>query len=789
MLYRYRALPPAFGIFIIAILILFADTRASISEEPVRAETEEFDFANGLFSRGMFDLAVDVYKDFLKGYPSSEYAEQAYYRIAEAYFLSGKYVEAVNRFGDFTEKYPEGELSLKANLRKGQCYYFSGDTGSAGKVFNDLILKDGSGASGRGAMYYLAVLRMKDKDFKGARDILEKMLEKDDEGEYSSFAYLALGDAYRELGAADSALEAYSLSMETADTEKLRDQARLGKAAVLFGTGDLSRAAALYKETMISTGSAKYASRAAEGLFSSLYRMRDYGLVISELPLGMKYASEPESAAKVIFLGGNSYFQKDDLENALRTFNEASSRFPDTLHGRKAVLNACWTLYRLGRNDECVRRLDRYMSLPGADRDEALFLKSKALADTGKGQEAIELLSGLIVSSSSERLRKESLYEKAVLEESAGDRKAANTDLLAFAQKYPRDERSPAALLKAAQEMARDKEYEEASAIYDRFKTLYSDSELYEDVLFQSGRAYQQQGDNTRAVEAYKEFIEKYPLSKTLPAANYWLGRGYQSEEQWAKAVEVFSALLKDGNKDIRSSSLESLAFSYYEQGNEKEAAETYYRLMSEAPEKRLPESVYTWVADHYMLADDAGKALEVLEIYSSRAGDQEAGPGVVFLYGKALFTRGDHGEASGYFDKIIETGAPSPYLENSHACLGDIAYAQERYADALEHYNRALEVSADNASGARARMGIAGVHFKRMEFPEAAKQYMMVAILYEDDVITPEALFNAASSFAKAGDTSRAVELFKELSERYPDSEFSTLAGSELARIQDETR
>ena len=56
-------------IIVLGAIFVLAVASSVSQEKDANVEAEEFDFANGLFSRGMYDMAIEGYKDFLKKYP------------------------------------------------------------------------------------------------------------------------------------------------------------------------------------------------------------------------------------------------------------------------------------------------------------------------------------------------------------------------------------------------------------------------------------------------------------------------------------------------------------------------------------------------------------------------------------------------------------------------------------------------------------------------------------------------------------------------------------------------
>jgi len=58
-----------------------------------------------------------------------------------------------------------------------------------------------------------------------------------------------------------------------------------------------------------------------------------------------------------------------------------------------------------------------------------------------------------------------------------------------------------------------------------------------------------------------------------------------------------------------------------------------------------------------------------------------------------------------------------------------------------------------------------------------------MVAILYDDDELCPQAFYKAGESFNKAGLKDKSREMFTELIEKYPESPLAVKAREQLER------
>jgi tol-pal system protein YbgF len=79
------------------------------------------------YQRGNFDLAIDGFRDFLSGSPTSDLADNAAYWIGESLFSQKKYREAIGQFDAVVNKYPKSDKVPGALLKKGYAYINVGE--------------------------------------------------------------------------------------------------------------------------------------------------------------------------------------------------------------------------------------------------------------------------------------------------------------------------------------------------------------------------------------------------------------------------------------------------------------------------------------------------------------------------------------------------------------------------------------------------------------------------------------------------------------------------------------
>jgi len=121
---------------------------------------------------------------------------------------------------------------------------------------------------------------------------------------------------------------------------------------------------------------------------------------------------------------------------------------------------------------------------------------------------------------------------------------------IAFADKYPDDERAPEFLFKAGQSMGaiasqtKDvKMHEEAITIFKRIQDNYPKHHYAEEALFLSGFVYENHlGNIEKAKATYQEFIEKYPESELAEDAQFAINNLGVSPEDIIKRAQQGAA-------------------------------------------------------------------------------------------------------------------------------------------------------------------------------------------------------------------------------------------------------
>src|SRR5215831_7500275 len=100
-----------------------AQQQATQAQQQAQAQAPPPDilYANGLrdYNGGKYDLASQEFSDYVKFYPNTDLAGNAYYYLAEIQFRAGNYQQAVGNYDQVLQNFPSGNKAASAQLKKG----------------------------------------------------------------------------------------------------------------------------------------------------------------------------------------------------------------------------------------------------------------------------------------------------------------------------------------------------------------------------------------------------------------------------------------------------------------------------------------------------------------------------------------------------------------------------------------------------------------------------------------------------------------------------------------------
>src|SRR5947207_6359902 len=185
----------------------FSETPAGETE---RSDQRQLDYANALFTRKLYDLAIPEYQKYLDDYPGRPGRANAYFSLGECY-------RNLNRVS-----------SARTNLQK---------------VLNDYVDSEFAAP----AAYALAEIAFADKDYATALPLFHRSAAKSKEPAVALSARYFEARCLEALGRKDEAANIYAEVAESANPNPYREDARVTAASIFAARGRKAEALKQYE--------------------------------------------------------------------------------------------------------------------------------------------------------------------------------------------------------------------------------------------------------------------------------------------------------------------------------------------------------------------------------------------------------------------------------------------------------------------------------------------------------------------------------------------------------------
>ena len=692
---------------------------------PLEAAVAQLDFANGLFKRQFYDMALMEYIRFKDKYPSHPLLDEAYYRMGECQRELKFNDQARETFRSVTRQWPSSEYSGRAHFRLGELAYEAKQYPQAIPLFIAATHQTNDEAVRTAATFYLAKAQLESGQQDAAMDNLRRVLKSKTGGEFKTFAESALAGLYLKTGKQKEALAHYESLLTLQTAPDVREEALYQVGALRYAQKQYPAAITAFRDFIKDFPRSRSVTDAAVGLARALYetgKHREAATVAREWQ-GMAPKEAQSELAMMVAVA----FRDD------KAFREAADWFEKA--GTSAARTEAVRCAFMGR--DYARVIQRGEVLVQAD-PKGPFAESVLLLVA----ESLEAQKEWVRAATEYRLLMEwfpktawgadVLWHSVMCWQQANKIDEAAKDLERVAKEFPKDSRNEAAWYQLGVYCGQLNRTDQMLVAFDKLQTLY-------------------------------------PKSPNAAEARYWLGANFLTKKEWAKAAEHLEAALAMRPAENRVRSGAKLVAAYYQMENPDKALVHAQALVDGGQAKLLPAEVYAWLGEKLMDGAKPDGALRYLKLALDSSSDAALRSRCCNDAARAHARLGQWERAAAYYRDVIEYEGASARGKSAAIGLAESLVRTGDFKDAKDTLEKLLDRHPEGAENARIRMLLGDLFAGMKNFREAARYFMSVAALYDDRKVVPEALDRAAAAFDACGRTGDATQARRELDQRFP--------------------
>ncbi len=266
---------------------------------------------------------------------------------------------------------------------------------------------------------------------------------------------------------------------------------------------------------------------------------------------------------------------------------------------------------------------------------------------------------------------------------------------------------------------------------------------------------FQNNGAFELAVEEWQKLLKEYPKDPLASKASHYLGVCFmqQAKPNYGAAADAFARALSDKKLDIRDESLINLGWCQFMQGRASEQD-------GKAQEKLFAQARST-LSDY------------IKEYPQGSSVDQ-----ALFFTGEIEYSLGNSKKAIEYYEQLLKAKslANSSWRADATYALGVSQEQLKQLAEAKATYEKFLADNPSHRLSSKVSVRLADLLLRENNAAEAEKLLRKVADNV-DNALADYALLRLGQALAEQEKTKPAIELFEQLIEKFPKSEYVTTA------------
>ncbi|MFT5129717.1 MAG: TolA-binding protein [Rhodothermales bacterium] len=697
-------------------------------------ESDQYNFAEGLFIRQDYLSAIEEFRFFLEDFPESAKLAAASFRVGECQMRLKDYKGAITDFSAALKAHPDAEQTALGSYNLGRAHLMLEQYKDANAAFG-IASSKGKGEIREEALSGQGECLIKLKDYAAAILIYkEYVAEFASSPEYPDILF-SLGWCQSERGLHEAAAANFVKLLEQHPDYSAIDRVKLALAdayTALERHGDAAR---------ILQG-IKGIGTAGDALLRLAWTQFKAGDKNTAIDSFVKFADDfPDSPqrASALYNAGIASYEIRAFRRAITIFRRLERAAASSQEASDMRLWLGLSLYETKAFDDAITVLAPLVADPGFDaekRPSLLYSYGEALAAAGKHADAIATFGKVISEFPDSQYTANAFYSKALAEQRAGNVEAAVKTL-------------------------------------EGMLATFADSPLRTNALFAIGEYLYRLKRPADALPYLEELAKGEGAS---PRVLYRLGWAAYEVEKLPQALPAFVTLADGGSEFAVEARF--MAGRIAERQDSIPAAIGHYEALIKLPvdEKQFVEKGWHRLAFLY----DGDKLAAHITGYRAAFPEGSFANDLGLRQAEDAFQRGDIDDARQKYEALIATAADPEFRRSLQYGLGwcyqklnkpekaDVAFADSANGD----------ISANLVQDSVLQRG--EIAYAAQRFKDAAEQFAKLAPL--DSPRSQRALYMLGWSQRNIEQIDASMGSFRTLLQRFPDGEFALDASIRLA-------
>ncbi len=736
------------------------------------ADQAQFDAADSLYMRKMYEMAASEYQRYLDQYPTAPDVQTALFRLAESYRKTGSDNAAKSTYDTLLSRFQNGDFVGPASYRLAEIYYQEKNYLFALPYFRKATVRIKEPAVATAAKFYTA-RSLESLGGSGNRleavDTYRELADAKEPNPFQEASRFSLALLLHEAGRLPEAIKQIKLLAAATQSPELKAEAtvRAGVWQLETQPPQTAGAAEDLQKALSLPGLGKWKEVAEIGLVRMYYDSGKFKQVLDIYGEGSAQFS-PDSRAELLLLAANSQRQLGKGPEALALYEQLLKDFPASPLAKDAAYQRLITLYNAD-DEKLIPAIDDYLTgvADPEKRDQVLLMKGESLYKKQNYPLAAPIYEAVAKSRLlTGTLRAEALFKLGFCEMQIRDFEKAVAAFTELIDGHPTFKSLTFAITQRAVAYQNLKNLAAAEKDYTLLIKKFPKAKERELALQQKAIIRGQLNDPAGMSENFELLLKEFPKTAAAAQARFWIGRSAFDQKDYQKAAAQLSeARTADREQFYERASL-PLILSYYYLSDRTGAAREVDSYLQDG-KGPVPEEVLRWLSDQFVEASNFAAAGKYLALLTKR---DKPEPRDLRKLAQVQLKLQQFSESAQTMEAYLQGVQEPPSRALGLLDLARARLGQKDLAAAQKAIDESLTLQPEGKLSGEARILAGDVQAEQGQWDQAAKLYLSVAVILDEEDVTPRALEKAVLAYQKAGREPEAKKTLNTLQSRYPE-------------------
>jgi TolA-binding protein len=736
-----------------------------------------FNAATAAYNAGRYAEAVRGFTDFVRTFPGDRRVEESLFHLAESYRELGRTHDALAAYTYQVGRFPEGPFRANAEVQRGAMLYDQGKLADAVAPLQ-YAFDHGEGVLKEDAEFLLGRAFLATQKEPAGRALLQGIVDAQPPSKLAGNAAQTLAELDDTQGKPADALVLWqkAATLLPAGGAQATAAARGGWSALAAKQPDAAQK--LFEQARLLGANGPVLEIANTGLLRVLFAQKKYAewLKLDTAAEGNVLAS---ARAENLYDRGHANFALKQWTDSVAAFDAFLKEFSADPAAPSAAYERMLAAIQADPSTTITEADDYLKAYPQSPfHARVQLLVAQVYSRAGHFADAAPIWETLAAEPAApDWPRREILLERARAYDELHQWPQAAT---AYRALIAEGGNLPAATLLTAEArlavcLQNDNQTVAAAEAWKAVQAQAPAGSSDQQVALESlGLIYAHGGPTQGALmaQAFRDLLDKFPQTKLKALAAFSVGDYLFQQRDYAGAETYLIQARTDDSATWSQPATERLALGAYGRKDWSETL-TYTREYDTIPGAEstgpLPPPLFYALAQAAQKNNDLPTAEDYYRRVTVMPNAGELASGAWWQLGEVQAARKEWASAVTSYQQYEQlkpeaTKATSVLLELGRAQLGALQLDAAKVTA-----NQALLQEPEGPKSAAARMLLAEVAYAAQSYPEAARMFATLAVLFDQADTAPQAMARAADAFEKAGDMKSAADWRAKLQAKYP--------------------